>query len=326
LARRAETVTARVTWGAAALLMGLGLVSLFTGVIGLAPGELLRDPEALRLLLVSRLPRTLAVLLTGASMAVAGLLMQLLVRNRFVEPTTAGTGQGAALGILGVTLLWPGAPIAMQMAVASLGALVATAGFLALVRRLPPTQPLLVPLVALVYGSILGGVVVFLGYRFDLLQYVEVWMNGEFSGVLLGRYELLWVSGGMAVLAYFAADRFTIVSLGRDASVSLGLDYERVVLLGLLIVSLVSALTVVTVGMIPFVGIVVPNIASRLMGDNLRATLPGVALLGATLVLACDLIGRLARHPFEIPVGTVFGVVGAIVFLVLLYVRPGRAG
>jgi iron complex transport system permease protein len=294
-------------------------------VIGLAPGELLDDPEALRLLLVSRLPRTLAVLLTGASMAVAGLLMQLLVRNRFVEPTTAGTGQGAALGILGVTLLWPNAPIAAQMAVASLGALAATTGFLALVRRLPPTQPFLVPLVALVYGSILGAVVVFLGYRFDLLQYVEVWTNGEFSGVLLGRYELLWLSGGVAVLAYLAADRFTIVGLGRDASVSLGLAYERVVLLGLLIVSLVSALTVVTVGMIPFVGIVVPNIASRLMGDNLRATLPGVAHLGATLVLACDLIGRLARHPYEIPVGTVFGVVGAVVFLALLYSRPSRA-
>jgi iron complex transport system permease protein len=116
------------------------------------------------------------------------------------------------------------------------------------------------------------------------------------------------------------------VGLGREVSVSLGLDYERVVLLGLLIVSAVSALTVVTVGMIPFVGIVVPNLASRLMGDNLRATLPGVALMGAGLVLACDLLGRVIRHPYEIPVGTVFGVLGAAVFLVLLYARPGRAG
>jgi iron complex transport system permease protein len=123
------------------------------------------------------------------------------------------------------------------MVAAALAALVATAGFLLLVRRLPPTQPLLVPLVALVYGSILGAVVTFIGYRLDLLQYVEVWMNGEFSGVLLGRYELLWASGALAALAYLAADRFTLVGLGRETSVSLGLDYERVVLLGLLIVS-----------------------------------------------------------------------------------------
>ncbi|TNC66609.1 ABC transporter permease [Rubellimicrobium roseum] len=315
-------MTARVTWGAAALLAALSVASLLTGVIDLAPG----DPDAWGVLVVSRLPRTLAVILTGASMAVAGLVMQMLVRNRFVEPTTAGTGQGAALGILLVTILWPGAPLLAQMVVASLCALLATAGFLVLVRRLPPTQPLLVPLVALVYGSVLGSVVMFIGYQLDLLQYVEVWTNGEFSGVLLGRYELLWLSGAVAVGAYFAADRFTIVGLGREASVSLGLDYERVVLGGLLIVAVVSALTVVTVGMIPFVGIIVPNVASRLLGDNLRATLPGVALLGSILVLACDLLGRLVRHPYEIPVGTVFGVVGALVFLALLYGRPGRAG
>lgn len=315
-------MTARVTWSAAALLAALSGLSLLTGVIDLAPG----DPEAWGVLLVSRLPRTLAVILTGASMAVAGLLMQMLVRNRFVEPTTAGTGQGAALGILLVTLFWPEASILGRMVGASLASLVATAGFLLLVRRLPPTEPLLVPLVALVYGSILGAVVAFLGYRLDLLQYVEIWMNGEFSGVLLGRYELLWLSGAVAVGAYLAADRFTLVGLGREASVSLGLDYDRVVLGGLLIVSVVSALTVVTVGMIPFVGIVVPNVASRLMGDNLRATLPGVALLGALLVLACDLLGRVIRHPYEIPVGTVFGVLGAAVFLLLLYGKPSRAG
>ncbi len=319
-------MTAGVTWGAAAALAVLAGLSLFTGVIGLAPGDLLADPEALGLLLVSRLPRTLAVILTGASMAVAGLIMQMLVRNRFVEPTTAGTGQGAALGILLVTLLWPEAPILARMIAASVAALLATAGFLLLVRRLPPTEPLLVPLVAIVYGSILGAVVTFIGYRLDLLQYVEVWMNGEFSGVILGRYELLWASGILAALAYLVADRFAIVGLGRETSVSLGLDYDRVVLLGLLIVSTVSALTVVTVGMIPFVGIVVPNVASRLMGDNLRATLPGVALLGSLFVLACDLLGRVIRHPYEIPVGTVFGVLGALVFLVLLHGRPARAG
>lgn len=311
----------RTTLATVAGLVLLAVASLFVGVIDIGPRRLLVDPEAARVMLVSRLPRTLAVILTGASMAVAGLIMQMLARNRFIEPTTAGTGQSAALGILGATLLWPSAPIWAQMAVASFAALVGSAGFLLMVRRLPPTEPLLVPLVGLIYGGIIGAAVTFIGYQLDLLQYVDIWMNGEFSGVLLGRYELLWISGGLAVVAYLVADQFTIAGLGREASVSLGLNYTQVVVAGLLIVSVV---TVVTVGMIPFVGLVVPNVASRIMGDNLRATLPAVAAMGAGLVLACDILGRVVRHPYEIPVGTVFGVVGAGLFLWLLYARPAR--
>nr|WP_256439174.1 iron chelate uptake ABC transporter family permease subunit [Rubellimicrobium arenae] len=302
----------------------MAAASLLTGVIALGPGTW-DGPEALAVLAVSRIPRTLAALLTGASMAVAGLIMQMLARNRFIEPATAGTGQSAALGILGVTLLWPAAPIWAQMGTASLAAILGSLGFLLMIRRLPPTQPLLVPLVGLIYGGLLGAAVGAIGYQLDLLQYVEVWMNGEFSGVLRGRYELLWASGALTLLAYAFADRFTIAGLGREASVSLGLNYARVVAVGLLIVSVTTALTVVTVGMIPFVGLVVPNIVSRLAGDNLRATLPGVAALGAGLVLACDLLGRIVRAPYEIPVGTLLGVLGALLFLWLLNARPRHA-
>ena len=78
---------------------------------------------------------------------------------------------------------------------------------------------------------------------------------------------------------------------------------------------IVTALTVVTVGMIPFVGLVVPNIISRRYGDNLRGTLPIVALMGGSMVLACDILGRVLRYPYEVPVGTVFGVIGAVIFL-----------
>lgn len=312
-------------WLLAALGLGaLAAASLFTGVIGIGPRDLLADPEALRVLAVSRLPRTLAAILTGASLAVAGLVMQMLMRNRFVEPATAGTGQGAAAGILAATILWPAAPLWAQMGVASLAALAASLGFVLLARRLPPTQPLLLPLVGLVYGGVIGAGVEFVGFRLDLLQYVSVWTNGEFSGVLMGRYELLWITGLAAALAYLAADRFTIAGLGREASVSLGLDHGRVMAAGLLIVSVVTAATVATVGTIPFVGLVVPNIVSRAMGDNLRRTLPVTAASGAGLVLACDVAGRLLRHPYEIPAGTVFGVAGAATVLWLLFGRSSR--
>lgn len=307
---------------------GLGLLILLSLVVGVGDlrlADLGRDPEAALLLFVSRVPRTAAVVLTGATMAVAGLIMQVIARNRFVEPTTAGTGESAALGLLLMTLLAPAAPIPAKMAVASLTALGGTAIFLAIVRRLPPTQPLLVPLVGLVYGGIVGSAVIFIGYETDLLQYIAVWTSGEFSGVLRGRYELLWLGGGLGVVAYLFADRFTIAGLGREASVGLGLSYGAMVALGLGIVAMTTAMVVVTVGMIPFVGLVVPNLVSRAMGDSLRRTLPFVALSGAGLVLVCDLIGRVLRYPYEVPVGTVFGVVGSAIFLWLLFAAPRRA-
>ena len=303
----------------ACLLVVLSVASLFVGVIDLSWAALWSDPAALELLVVSRAPRTIAVVISGGALAVSGAIMQMLVRNRFVEPMTAGTGQGAALGILLVTLFAPGASIFVKMVLASLTALSAGAGFLAIVQRLPPTQPLLVALVGLIYGGILGAAVTFIAYQADLLQYVEIWMNGEFSGVLQGRYELLWLVALVAALTYLAADQFAIIGMGRTASINLGLNYGQTMVLGLLAISIVTALTVVTVGLIPFVGLVVPNIVARLAGDNLRRSLPLTAMTGAGLVLLCDILGRLIRYPYEIPVGTVFGVVGALLFLWLLH-------
>lgn len=304
--------------------------SLFVGVIDLGLDGLMSGGEDLSVFVVSRIPRALAIVLTGASMAIAGLIMQMIVGNRFVEPMTAGTGSSAALGVLLVTFLLPGASILVKMLVASLVALTGTAGLLVLIRRLPGHQPLLVPLVGIAYGGVIGALVTFIAYQTDLLQYLEVWFNGEFSGILQGRYELLWIAGLLGVCAYLVADQFTILGLGKDVSINLGLKYNQILTLGLAIVSLVSALTVVTVGMIPFVGLVVPNIVSRWLGDNLRQTLPVTALMGAALVLVSDLIGRVVRYPFEIPVGTIFGIIGTILFLWLLYVpaRPSgqRAG
>jgi len=308
-----------------AALSLLALVSLFTGASGPGPFGLLADPQALWLIGVSRAPRTAAAILAGGGLAVAGVIMQMLARNRFVEPSTAGTGQAAGLGLVAVTLIAPGAALWLKMSAASLAALIGTAGFLALVRRLPAREPLLVPLTGIVYGGILGAITTFLAYERDLIQYIDVWMNGELSGIMLGRYEFLWLAGLLSLAAYAYADRFTIAGMGDEMARNLGLAHGRIMALGLAIVAIITALTVVTVGMIPFVGLVVPNIVSRLMGENLRGTLPVVAASGAGLVLAADIAARLIRYPYEVPVGTVLGVVGALVFLWLLHGRANRA-
>lgn len=309
-------------------IAGLGLTVLFltslvVGVSPLKPGQLLSDPAAWELLAVSRLPRTLAAMLAGAGLAIAGLIMQILTRNRFVEPATAGTAQSAELGILLVTLLWPGAALAVKTLVAAITALIGSSIFLATAHRLPPAQPYLVPLFGIVFGGVVGAAATFTAWQADLLQFLSIWTSGDFSGVLRGRYELLWLSALMLAVAWAIADRLTIMALGRDASIGLGINYARMMQLGLVIVSTITALTVVVVGMIPFVGLAVPNIVSRLMGDNMRGTIGWVAAAGAGLVLACDIIGRLIRFPYEIPVGTIMGVVGGMLFLWLIF-RRGR--
>ena len=303
------------------LTLTLAITSLFVGVSNVSLATLFApdtSADALRVLLVSRIPRTLALILAGSSMAIAGLIMQMLVRNRFVEPSTAGTTESAGLGLLTVTLLAPDTPIFGKMLVAAVFALGGTALFLRILRQVPLRDVLLVPLIGIMLGGVIAAVTTFFAYRFDLLQSLGAWMTGDFSGVLRGRYELLWVGFLFAIAAYLAADRFTLAGMGRDFTTNLGLNYRRVMALGLTIVSLVSAVVVVTVGMIPFLGLIVPNVVSLMIGDNMRRSVPWVATLGAVFVLSCDIIGRTVRAPYEIPIGTVVGVIGSVLFLYLL--------
>ncbi|MCW8057349.1 ABC transporter permease [Agrobacterium tumefaciens] len=303
------------------LALTLAIVSLFVGVSNVSLATLFApdtSTDALRVLLVSRIPRTLALILAGSSMAIAGLIMQMLVRNRFVEPSTAGTTESAGLGLLTVTLIAPDTPIFGKMLVAAVFALAGTALFLRILRQVPLRDVLLVPLIGIMLGGVISAVTTFFAYRFDLLQSLGAWMTGDFSGVLRGRYELLWVGFLFAIAAYLAADRFTVAGMGRDFATNLGLNYRRVMALGLTIVSLVSAVVVVTVGMIPFLGLIVPNVVSLMIGDNMRRSVPWVATLGAVFVLSCDIIGRTVRAPYEIPIGTVVGVIGSVLFLYLL--------
>lgn len=276
------------------------------------------------LLMVSRIPRTAAALLAGAGLALAGVVVQQVVQNRLVEPSLTGAPEASMLGLLAVTLLAPGMAVSGKMLIAAAAALVGMAGYLALATRLPREDPMLLPIVGMVYGGILGAIGVWMAWSADLMQYLGAWRLGEFSGVMMGRYEWLWGIAALAALLYFIADRVTILGLGEAQARSLGLDYAQTRALGLVVVSVITALVLVTVGSFPFVGLVAPNLVARWRGDNLRANLPLIAVGGGVLLLAADVIGRLLRYPFEIPAATVIAVFGAGVFLWLLHAAPGR--
>ncbi|WP_408889419.1 ABC transporter permease [Myxococcus faecalis] len=302
------------------LLIGVGDVSWHALVTPSA------DEQALQLLVISRIPRLLAVMLVGTSLGVAGLLLQMLVRNRFVEPSTAGSAESASLGLMVAAVLAPQLPVVGKMLVAALFAMGGTALFLLILRRIPLRSVLIVPLVGLVLGSVFDSVTTFYAYRLDLLQSVNAWKTGDFSTILRGRYELLWLTLGLTCCAYVAADRFTVAGMGESFTTNLGMNYTRIMGLGLLIVSLVTAMVVVTVGMVPFLGLLVPNLVSMFTGDNARKAIPWVAVGGAGFVLLCDILGRVVRFPYEIPGATIAGVLGSVLFLSVLLRRDARVG
>ncbi|MCA0042540.1 ABC transporter permease [Celeribacter litoreus] len=302
------------------VVLGLALLisaSLLIGATNIFSGDL----DTGLILAVSRVPRTFAAILAGAGLALAGVVTQQVVQNRLVEPSLVGTPEAAMIGLLAITLIAPGAPVIAKMSVAATTALIGTFGFFLLARMVPRRDPMLLPLTGMIYAGILGAAATYVAWITDLVQYINIWQSGEFSGVLRGRYELLWIIAALAVALYFLADRITILGLGEDYARSLGLNYRQTVYLGLAIVALMVAVIVVTVGAMPFVGLVVPNIVSRIWGDNLRRNLPIIALLGAVFVLGSDVIGRIVRWPYEIPAATIFAIVGAVIFLWLLNVR-----
>ncbi|MDH5856795.1 ABC transporter permease [Lampropedia aestuarii] len=311
------------------VLCGLALWSTLVGASSISLRDVL-NPAAndviAQVLFISRIPRTLALLLAGASIAVAGMIMQMVARNRFVEPATVGTVSAASLGMLVVALVAPGMALLGKMLIAACFALAATGVFLLILQRIPMRSALVVPLVGLVFAGVIEAVTSFLAYRFDMLQAIRAWTVGDFSAVLQGRYELLWVSLALTVAAFFAADRFTVIGMGESVATSLGVHYGRWMFVGLLIVAMVTSSIVVTVGVIPFLGLIVPNVVSLFMGDQMRRSVVWVAIAGAALMLLCDIIGRLVIHPFEIPIGTIMGVLGSVLFLALLWRKRAELG
>lgn len=321
-APRKRAAGQRISWfGGLAALLALAVVSLFVGVQNLSIADVFRglDDDQLLILTVSRIPRTVAVLLAGASLAMAGLLMQLLVRNRYVEPSTVGTTESASVGVLMMTLFFPFAPVPVKMLVAVVFALLGTWLFIRIIRSLPPTAPVVaVPLVGIMLAGVISAGTTYVAYANDLLQALGAWMAGDFAGVLAGRYELLWLLAGVGFVVWLFADRFTVASLGKDMATGLGLNYQQTVNLGLALVAIASGITLVVVGAIPFVGLIVPNLVSMWLGDNLRRNIGWSALFGAGFVLICDLLARTINFPYELPVGTISGVLGGIIFLTLL--------
>lgn len=308
------------------LLAVLSITSLLIGVSSVSISGLLQfDAEQWQILLISRIPRLVSILIAGAGLSICGLIMQQLSRNRFVSPTTAGTMDCARLGVLLAILCFPDASMLLKSAIAIIAAFAGSLLFMTLLSKLKFTDVIFVPLVGIMFGNIISSMTAFIAYQQDLLQNLSAWLQGDFSLIMSGRYEMLYISIPTLLFAYIYAQRFSIVGMGEEFATNLGLNYKQVLYLGLAIVSIVSAIVIVTVGVIPFLGLIIPNIVALYLGDNLCNTLSHTALLGAIFVLFCDILGRIVIYPYEISINAVVGVFGSAIFLYLLFKRYRNA-
>ena len=308
------------------MLTGLSLVSIFLGAKNINIVDILSgNKDAIHLMIVSRFPRLLSILMAGSAMSICGLIMQQISQNKFVSPTTGATIDSAQLGIVIAMVLIPGATTMQKAMVSFVFALAGTLIFMTFLRNLKVKNVIFVPLVGIMFGNIIGSITTYIGYEFEIMQNVGSWMQGNFSMILKGNYELLYLAIPLMILAFIFAHKFTVAGMGEDFATNLGLDYKKIVNLGLVIVSIVTVCVVITAGEIPYIGLIVPNIVSLYKGDNVHENIWDTALFGSIFVLVCDIAARVRIYPYELSVGLTVGVIGSAIFLYLIFRRKSYA-
>lgn len=297
----------------------LSIISIFVGVIDINIFNL--TSEDLQVLMISRVPRLISILVAGVGMSISGVIMQQISNNKFISPSTAATVDSAQLGVLFSMIIFTSASLFEKMMLAFVFSVAGTFMFMTILKKIKIKNVIFIPLVGIMFGNVIGSITSFFAYRFNLTQSMSALLQGSFSTILKGNYEILYLSVPLVIIAFSYVHKFTLAGMGEEMSVSLGLNYKRVTNLGVIIVALISSLVVITVGSLPFVGLVIPNIVSIWKGDNLKTNMPLVALLGASFVLVCDIISRVIIAPYEIPINLTIGVIGAVLFLYLIFRR-----
>jgi len=296
------------------------LVVIVLGVISLATGvyDIRGQDDGMEMFFITRVPRTIALMLTGAAMAMSGLVMQLITQNRLVEPTTTGTIEWAGLGLLFVYLIIPAPTLVQRMTGAIIFSFIGTMIFFLFLRRVKLRSSLIVPIIGMMLGAVISAISTFMGLFFQMMQVIEGWFIGSFAAVQIGRYEYLWVIVIVTILIFIYANRLTLAGLGEDVATSLGVNYNRLILLANALIAVAVGIVAAVIGNLPFLGLIVPNIVSMFRGDDLRSNLPWVCLLGMGTITLCDIISRTLIMPFEVPVSLILGTVGAVVFILIL--------
>jgi len=295
------------------VVLMLGVISLFTGAY-----DIFNNEHGKEMFFITRVPRTIALMLTGAAMSMTGLIMHLVTQNKMVEPTTIGTTEWAGLGLLTVYLLIPSPSLVLRMTGAIVFSFIGTMFFFLLLRRVRLRSSLIVPIMGMMLGAVISAFSTFVTLYFNMSQVIEGWFIGSFAPVQAGKYEYLWFIVIVTMIVFLYANRLTLAGLGEEVATTLGVNYNRLIILANALIAVTVGIVAVVIGNIPFLGLIVPNIISMIRGDDLRSNLPWVCVLGMGTITLCDIIARAVIMPFEVPVSLILGTVGAVVFILIL--------
>jgi len=319
-----------MTRGRWALLLLALVICLFLGVaigtIPLSPRELLLamrgegDPLLASVVRTLRLPRVVLAALVGAGLGMSGGALQGSLRNSLAEPYLLGVSGGAAVGAVAAVSL--GAAPALVPIAAFVGAIVAViVAFFVAHASGARGDPKALLMAGVVVGAFANAMIMIALANSDanVVRGALWWMMGSVSDATwsqngwLAAYVLL---GGAGLLLF--ARRIDILTLGEDAAAGLGLDVERAARLVYLFAAFVTAATVAAAGLVGFVGLITPHLVRHLGARTHRPLLVASAIIGATLVVAADLLARVLRPPAELPLGAVTAVIGVPFFLTQL--------
>lgn len=303
------------------LFIGLSLISLgLGGDVDFSWLELINGQGNSReIFWESRLPRTLSIILSAGAMGLAGLLMQITTQNPYAAPSTVGTVEAAQLGILLSLFIFPKASLGQKMLFAFGLSMLMTVVFTKFMDRFSFKERWILPLVGMIYGGMIGSLAKLLAYQFNLVQSMTSWLQASYAMIQTQQYEWLFLNSLMFIAVYVLAEGFSLMSLGQERSKLLGFPFKKMENLVLILVAMTTSTTMITVGGLPFLGVIIPNIIRRMVGDHLRKNHLLVSLAGMILVLFCDILARLVIRPYEVSVSLILGILGSIIFISILW-------
>ncbi|MFR3558756.1 MAG: FecCD family ABC transporter permease [Paraclostridium sordellii] len=317
-----------LTIGISLILLIVLLVLLTTvGSVNLSFGEiisaLINDDNKMVTTIVykMRLPRNILAVLVGANLAVSGVLLQSVMKNPLADPGITGVSTGASVAAIIILLVAPQFTSILPIAAFIGGAIACMLVFLMAYKN--GLKPGRIVLAGVAINTILGGVISYLSTMYsDRIQSAMLWLNGSLATKTWADVEMLFVYSIVGLIVSLLLIRSAnVLQLGDDAATNLGFNVNLTRLLISVVAVFLAATSTAVVGVISFVGLIVPHISRMLMGSDHKFTIPFSIILGSMVLLVADTLGRTIGGAVEIPVGVIMSIVGGPFFLYLLRKR-----
>ncbi|CEQ30825.1 iron compound ABC transporter permease FhuG [[Clostridium] sordellii] len=317
-----------LTIGISLILLIVLLVLLTTvGSVNLSFGEiisaLINDDNKMVTTIVykMRLPRNILAVLVGANLAVSGILLQSVMKNPLADPGITGVSTGASVAAIIILLVAPQFTSILPIAAFIGGAIACMLVFLMAYKN--GLKPGRIVLAGVAINTILGGVISYLSTMYsDRIQSAMLWLNGSLATKTWADVEMLFVYSIVGIIVSLLLIRSAnVLQLGDDAATNLGFNVNLTRLLISVVAVFLAATSTAVVGVISFVGLIVPHISRMLMGSDHKFTIPFSIILGSMVLLVADTLGRTIGGAVEIPVGAIMSIVGGPFFLYLLRKR-----